>query len=118
MTVHSWFAKPMVGRRFIAVPGYKVAFVDGSSIAFSTRERPKFVYADSNNMTTPVALITGVSAACSPPSQSPARSPPIRCPLVASPTAACLTRGPGSSQSGCLAVPTVPEVATSLEITL
>ena len=48
--------------------GGTVAFSDGSSIAFSTRERPKFVYADSNNMTTPVALITGVSAACSPPS--------------------------------------------------
>ena len=48
--------------------GGEVDFSDGSQITFSTRERPKFVYSDANNMTTPVALITGVSASCSPPS--------------------------------------------------
>lgn len=47
--------------------GGTAAFTDGSQISFSTRERPKFVYSD-HHMTTPVALITGVSAACSPPS--------------------------------------------------
>eukprot|EP01052_Picozoa_sp_SAG31_P019787 SAG31_NODE_1459_length_8254_cov_4.297854_7_plen_144_part_00 len=44
--------------------GGTVHFTDESSITFSTRERPKFVYKRS----TPIALITGVSASCSPPS--------------------------------------------------
>jgi hypothetical protein len=42
-----------------------VEFTDGTSIYFSTRERPKFVYADKQH-SVPIGLITGVSAACSP----------------------------------------------------
>jgi len=45
-----------------------VHFVEGSNMTFSTRERPKFVFADTA-MTTPAAVITGVSAQCSPPSE-------------------------------------------------
>ena len=45
-----------------------VNFTDGTSTVFSTRERPKFVYSD-ENLSTPIALITGVSPQCSPPTE-------------------------------------------------
>ena len=49
--------------------GGTVRYTDGGSTTFSTRERPKFVFADAS-MTTPVAVVTGVSEACSPPSEA------------------------------------------------
>lgn len=47
--------------------GGRVRFADGTATTFTTRERPKLVFGGPQH-TVPIGLVTGVSAACSPPS--------------------------------------------------